>query len=138
MDFHLHYFTYFLTMAIIFCPECGIQISEHAMQCIKCSYPIYKLKANNYQANISTNQYSQLSPPDNFKSEAISGLIISGYVVAFLSFIILPIYLLLVGIVLGIITISKGSVVHGIAHIVLSIVLGTIGAIIGTLTYLFY
>ena len=36
-------------MALIFCPECGSQVSEHAKQCVKCSYPIDKLtnKYNN-------------------------------------------------------------------------------------------
>lgn len=123
-------------MALIYCPECGTQISEHAQQCMKCSYPIYKLKGKNNQNNSSSNYYSPISSSNNFKAETSSGLIISGYIVAFLSFMIFPIFLLLAGIVIGIVTISKGSTGHGIAHIVLSITLGTLGAIVGTLAYL--
>lgn len=31
-------------MALVFCPECGTQVSEHAMTCTKCGYPVNKLK----------------------------------------------------------------------------------------------
>lgn len=27
-------------MALIFCPECGTQVSQYAQQCVKCAYPI--------------------------------------------------------------------------------------------------
>jgi len=46
-------------MALIFCPECGTQVSEHAQQCIKCAYPIYKLKINPV-GNVNTNQQYNL------------------------------------------------------------------------------
>lgn len=33
-------------MALIFCPECGTQVSEYAQQCVKCAYPIKTRLAN--------------------------------------------------------------------------------------------
>lgn len=59
------------------------------------------------------------------------GLIIAGYVVAFLSFFFMPIVFVFVGVILGIINIIKDETGHGIAQILLSIVLATIGASIG-------
>jgi ribosomal protein L40E len=125
-------------MSIIFCPECGTQVSEHAQQCMKCSYPIYKLKNyNGYQNKSTYNNYSNNTSINKAPINSNDSLIIWGYVVACLSFLILPVFFLLIGIVIGIITIAKGHSGHGIAHIVLSIILGTIGTIIGTLAFLF-
>lgn len=42
-------------MALIFCPECGTQVSEHAEQCIKCAYPIGNRHIINPQSNQSQN-----------------------------------------------------------------------------------
>lgn len=117
-------------MALIFCPECGTQVSEHAQQCNKCAYPISKLKACPSQNNtISSNANVIYRSPE--ENEASSGLIVSGYIVASLSLLIFPAIFLMAGIIVGIITISKGSTSHGIIHIVLSVVLASIGASIG-------
>jgi ribosomal protein L40E len=135
MDFNIFNHIYFLAMAIIFCPECGTQVSEHAQQCMKCSYPIYKLKNTNnnqnYSSSPSFNNINKTQP-----NTSNTGLIVAGYIVSFLSLFILPFFFLVVGIVIGIITISKGHAIHGIVHIVLSLLFGTLGALLGTLFYL--
>lgn len=33
-------------MSFIFCPECGTKLSEHAVQCLNCAYPIASRRAN--------------------------------------------------------------------------------------------
>ncbi len=119
-------------MAIIFCPECGTQVSDQAQACIKCAYPINKLNVGiNNQNNATQKNYSQSLPIDKSTIQPSSGLVVAGYVVAFLSLLILPFIFLIAGIVIGIITISKGQTGHGIAHIILSIILALIGASIG-------
>lgn len=58
-------------MALIYCPECGTQVSEHAQQCIKCAYPINKINSNqNKQHSHDVNQ--------SFKNDIIGGIDISG------------------------------------------------------------
>lgn len=43
-------------MALVFCPECGTQVSDKALACIKCAYPI----GNINQINVGQpQQYSQ-------------------------------------------------------------------------------
>lgn len=121
-------------MALIFCPECGTQVSEHAQQCAKCSFPIYKLKYKNDNQNRSNYNNVLTNKIIHNKNDS---LIILGYVVAFLSFLILPLFFALAGIVIGIITITKGHAWHGTLHILLCIALGTLGFIIGTLAFLF-
>lgn len=125
-------------MALVYCPECGTQISDQAQACIKCSYPIYKLRSNiNNQNDFTQTNYTQSRPRNNQTDETNNGLIIAGYVVAFLSLLILPIILSISGVVIGAITISKGQTGHGIAHILLSIAFGILGFAIGILTYFF-
>lgn len=41
-------------MALIYCPECGTQVSDQAQACIKCAYPIAKLNFKQ-SANTGTN-----------------------------------------------------------------------------------
>ena len=125
-------------MALIYCPECGTQVSDQAQACIKCSYPIYKLRSNiNNQNNFTQTNYPQSIAKNKQTDETNNGLIIAGYVVAFLSLLILPVILSIAGIVIGGITISKGQTGHGVAHILLSIFFGILGFIMGTLTYFF-
>lgn len=118
-------------MALIFCPECGTQMSEHAKQCNICSYPIQKLRFNNQASNFTTTTFSE-----NKSSDINSTLIISGYVVAFLSLLIFPVIFLIAGIVIGIINLTKGNIGHGIVHIILSVIFGVIGMISGLITAL--
>ena len=35
-------------MALIFCPECGNKVSEFALTCLSCSYPISNLRNGNF------------------------------------------------------------------------------------------
>lgn len=126
-------------MAIIFCPECGTQISEHAMQCTKCSYPISKLKTQfNNQPNFTQTNFTQSSAIGNQARETANGLILAGYICSILSLFLFSIVLAIAGIVIGVITISKGQTGHGIAHIILSIIFGVIGGILGILTLFLY
>ena len=120
-------------MALVYCPECGTQVSDQAQACIKCSYPIGKLLSN---IHIQT-KYIQSITTNRQTDETNNGLIIAGYAVAILSLLILPVILSLAGILIGGITISKGHTGHGIAHILLAMIFGILGFIIGTLTYFF-
>lgn len=45
-------------MALIYCPECGTQVSEHAAQCIKCAYPISSLKSAINQQDNTKSHYT--------------------------------------------------------------------------------
>jgi hypothetical protein len=136
-------------MALIYCPECGTQVSEHAIDCIKCAFPISKLKNNNSNSSVKQSNYPQAQQQvhqpvyhthhyHNTKNNdgASGGLIAAGYIVALLSLLFLPILLMVTGVVLGIVTIAKGSIGHGIAHILISLLFGIIGAALGILMYL--
>jgi ribosomal protein L40E len=119
-------------MALIFCPECGTQVSEHAEACGKCSYPISRIKGNSMNTNNNNNQNFNTS-----NNEVDMKLIVAGYVAAFISLLFYPIIFAPVGIIIGIITITKGNTGHGVAHIALSVVLGILGFILGVLSYAF-
>jgi ribosomal protein L40E len=123
-------------MALIYCPDCGTQVSEHAQACIKCFYPVSNLRAKPSNQNNSTAAFNP-KPLNSTNNVADNGLIISGYIVAFLSFLTFPLLFLIAGVVIGIICISKGSIGHGIAHIILSFVLGMTGLVIGALISIF-
>jgi len=56
-----------------------------------------------------------------------SGLIASGYVFAFLSWLLFPMFFAMVGTVIGIINITKGQAGHGFLQIILSIIFGFMG-----------
>ena len=42
-------------MALIYCPDCGNQTSDQALECIKCGCPITKLNSSQSQYVSSTN-----------------------------------------------------------------------------------
>ena len=67
----------------------------------------------------------------NESSKEGSGLIVTGYVLCFLSLVVIPIPLSIAGFVVGIVNLTKGKVGHGIAQIILSIVCGMIGGAMG-------
>jgi hypothetical protein len=121
-------------MALIFCPECGTQVSEHAEVCSKCAYPIYKIKVSNLkEQNINSN----ITDNNVHKQTSNLGLIVTGYVFAFIALLFYPIVFAPAGVVIGIVTLSKGETGHGVAHISLSVVLGILGFILGVFSYLF-
>lgn len=114
-------------MALVYCPECGTQVSEHAKQCTKCAYPISKIRLE-----------KDVSQPISLiqKKEENTGLVIAGYIVAFLALFIYPVVLLIAGVVIGIVTITKGRTGHGVAHIFLSLLFGILGAVFGAIFWL--
>lgn len=112
-------------MGLIHCVDCGESVSEHADKCPKCAYPLQRLRSpQQITANI-----------DNL--QASGGLITAGYIFAFLSILFFPIFLAIAGVIVGIVTISKGSTGHGVAHIILSIFFGIIGTIAGIVAWMF-
>ena len=94
-------------MALIFCPDCGKEVSDSATNCPNCAYPLSKLK----------NQ-TPTYPPIYQNNQ----LVIAGYIAVILSFIIFPIFFMLIGIILGIINLTKGATGHGILQIILSLI----------------
>lgn len=109
-------------MALTFCPDCGKEVSDSATNCPNCAYPLSKLK----------NQTPTYTPIYQNNQ-----LVIAGYIAVFLSFFIFPIFFMLIGIILGIINLTKGATGHGILQIVLSLIFGILGTFIGILSILF-
>jgi hypothetical protein len=56
-------------MALIYCPECGIQVSDQARACIKCAFPIAQ-KTN----NIHSNNYQDKQPERVNSAMDLSGI----------------------------------------------------------------
>jgi hypothetical protein len=81
-------------MALIFCPECGTQISEYAQQCVKCAYPISeKLNSakgyNNLQdLSLQYNNINHVSVNNNvvwiLAFAPIIGVFLQAFIVGFL------------------------------------------------------
>jgi hypothetical protein len=97
-------------MALIYCPDCGKEVSDSATNCPNCAYPLSKLR-NQSQTFTPAYQNNQL--------------VIAGYIAVFLSFFIFPIFFMLIGIILGIINLTKGAIGHGILQIILSFIVYT-------------
>lgn len=78
-------------MALIFCPECGNQVSEKAVQCNKCSYPINKInvQGNEPQQNEVRPLKSETFGDERSKKKA------EMYIFLFLSFLLVRFLLLL-------------------------------------------
>lgn len=53
-------------MALIFCPECGTQVSDQAKQCNKCGYPIEMISNRNYNSNQTNNTFNQSTNNNSF------------------------------------------------------------------------
>lgn len=49
-------------MALICCPECGIQVSDQAPACVKCAYPIAKKMIN----------FNRVNPSQDFEKQQTS------------------------------------------------------------------
>jgi len=60
-----------------------------------------------------------------------TGLISAGYICAFLALLIVPPFLGLAGLIIGIVNLTKGNTGHGITQIILSAVCAIIGMQIG-------
>jgi len=60
-----------------------------------------------------------------------SSLIVTGYIISLLPFLLLPIVFTPVGVLIGILNISKREEIHGIFQIILAIGAGITGAYIG-------
>lgn len=106
-------------MSLMFCPDCGSEVSNHAIKCPKCSYPINRLFKNDIALETTP------------KNESIIWV---GYLMAFLSLLIFPFLFMLIGVIIGIVNITKKEVGHGIAQIILSIIFGIIGTFLGVLS----
>ncbi len=109
-------------MSLIHCPDCGKQVSDSADTCPNCAYPLSNLK-NNTIKNIPIIQNNEL--------------VVTGYIVVFLSLLIFPVFFMLTGIIIGIINLTKGATTHGILQIVLSLIFGILGTFIGLLSIFF-
>lgn len=109
-------------MPLIYCPDCGKELSDSAINCPNCAYPLSKLK-NKISRPIPIIQNNEL--------------VVTGYIVVFLSLFVFPILLMFIGIIFGIINITKGATGHGILQIVLSLIFGIAGTFLGFLSLLF-
>ena len=57
-------------MALIFCPECGTQVSDKAEKCIKCGFPLQQRVNNSKMPSIELENTARSSTPnENFNSE---------------------------------------------------------------------
>ena len=89
-------------MALIYCKDCGQQISDKATNCPHCGAPI----ADNKQQIIG-----------NSNGFAVK----LGYVFSFSSFFIFPLIFGLTGFILGVVNVIKKEDLHGWVQIALSI-----------------
>ena len=88
-------------MALIYCSECGQQISDKAKACPKCGAPIFVVA----------------SKTDNKTSVYVT----LGYVFSGTSYFIFPLIFAIFGFVLGVLNIIQKEEKHGIIQIVLSV-----------------
>jgi len=109
-------------MDLIFCHDGGKEVSDSATNCPNCAYPLSKLK------NL-TPTYAPICQNNK--------LVIAGYIAVFLSFFIFPIFFMVIGIILGIINLTKGAAGHGILQIILSLIFGNLGEFTGILSIFF-
>lgn len=58
-------------MALIFCPECGNQVSEYAETCNNCSYPIAKRKNGEDGFNQAENPDEESSQGEDISNKNI-------------------------------------------------------------------
>jgi uncharacterized membrane protein YvbJ len=108
-------------MPLIYCPDCGREVSDSAINCPNCAYPLSKLKNKNSRP-IPIIQNNEL--------------VVTGYIIVFLSLFIFPILFMLIGLIIGIINITKGATGHGVLQIVLSLIFVILGTFIGILSFL--
>jgi uncharacterized membrane protein YvbJ len=106
-------------MPLIHCPDCGKQVSDSAHSCPNCAYPLSNLK-NKTANNIPIIQKNEL--------------VVTGYIMVFLSLLIFPVFFMIIGIIIGVINLTKGATTHGILQIVLSLIFGTLGTFISILS----
>lgn len=107
-----------------FCSACGAAIHVKAVICPKCGVP--------QKSEDSENAFSATGRgPRSVKQAQSTALIAAGYVCAVVSLLILPPVFALIGLIIGIINLTRNHVGHGIAQIVLSIVCGFFGMAIG-------
>lgn len=123
-------------MALIYCPECGTQISEHAEKCIKCGYPLNNIKTSHVGKNPTSQPSESLNISENQNKEnSHNGLIVAGYILAFMPILILPIVFIIAGVGAGIANIYyaqwTGKYVHGIVQVIIAVIAGIIGTNIG-------
>lgn len=100
-----------------FCQRCGAENGTQAAFCQNCGGSLQ-------QTSTAT------GAPTASRS---SGVIVAGYVFAFLGLIVLPIIFLPVAIVLGIVNIARGDTGHGVAQILISASVVLLGAFMGWL-----
>ncbi len=97
-------------MALIFCPECGNQVSEFAEMCNKCSYPIAKRKLGTLRNEPTPPeiQYSQQAkhPEIDYspKVKQTDPLAVVAFAAGLGGFVILPILFIPIGYIAGIVS----------------------------------
>lgn len=96
-------------MGLIYCSECGKQISDMAQSCPNCGAPIVKQQSKN-----------NLHPQNIEEKDSNNPLFVLGYLTSALSFFIFPIILGIAGMVLGIINITKRESTHGTLQIIIA------------------
>ena len=94
-------------MALIFCSECGHQVSDKASACPNCGAPI----------SVSAPVY-----PATEENNGGGSLVVLGYVFSGLSLLIFPFIFGVTGLVFGIVNAAKGNAGHGVVQILISVV----------------
>jgi hypothetical protein len=107
--------------------EAGIDLDEFKMI----------VEARLYESNLVGKEKNNSISSHDFTNNSTVGenkktnLITTGYILAFMPILILPIVFTLAGVGVGIVNISKGENRHGITQIVIAVIAGVIGTIIG-------
>ena len=97
-----------------YCYHCGQLVSSIAEICPACGV-----------------RHASIPSPAQAQEDGGRGLVPAGYICGILALLIVPPGLGLAGTVIGIINLTKGRTIHGIAQVVISVTCGLFGMIIG-------
>lgn len=103
-------------MALIFCSECGHQVSDKASACPNCGAPI------SVSAPVPPVPPATPVHPATEENNGGGSLVVLGYVFSGLSLLIFPFIFGVTGLVFGIINAAKGNAGHGVVQILISVV----------------
>jgi len=89
------------------------------------------LSDEEFQAEKNKILYSPVPNVEKGPTNETGDFVVIGYVMSILPILILPIVFTIVGVVLGVVNVSKGKAGHGYAQVGISVFCGVVGTAIG-------
>ena len=103
----------FNNMALIYCSDCGHQVSDKAPTCPNCGAPIA----------VATPVETEIPKQEVTEEKSGGGaLVVLGYVFSAISLLFLPFLFGLLGLIFAIINMARGDAGHGAVQLILSII----------------